>query len=219
VNKVLVFAVHPDDETLGCGGSLLKHKADGDEIHWLICTKADSDSAFYQKREEEITLVADEYGFSTIQRLDFKAMCVDQYSVSALIEQISKVMNTVKPNVVYLPFHNDVHSDHRRIFEAAYSCTKNFRYPFIDKIYMMEVLSETEFGLSIPGMAFSPNSFVDISEYLEKKIEIMKRYESEIALHPFPRSPDSIRALAKLRGSTIGCNYAEAFMLLKEIVK
>lgn len=217
MNKVLIIAVHPDDETLGSGGTLLKHKANGDEVHWLICTQTDIKNDFYNIREQEIQKVYNLYNFDTITNLQLKTMQVDEYSMSELIGKISKVMNEVNPNIIYLPFKGDVHSDHRKIFEASYSCTKSFRYPFIKKIYMMETLSETEFAPSTKEDSFIPNIFVDISDFMDKKIEIMKVYESEIAEHPFPRSERNLRALATLRGATAGCAYAESFMLLKEI--
>ena len=217
MNKVLIIAVHPDDETLGSGGTLLKHKANGDEVHWLICTQTDIKNDFYNIREQEIQKVHNLYNFDTITNLQLKTMQVDEYSMSELIGKISKVMNEVNPNIIYLPFKGDVHSDHRKIFEASYSCTKSFRYPFIKKIYMMETLSETEFAPSTKEDSFIPNIFVDISDFMDKKIEIMKVYESEIAEHPFPRSERNLRALATLRGATAGCAYAESFMLLKEI--
>lgn len=218
MNKVLIIAVHPDDETLGCGGTLLKHKANGDEIHWLICTQTDIKNYFYTIREREIEKVYDLYDFDTVTNLKLTTMQVDEYSMSDLIGKISKVMNEIKPNIIYLPFKGDVHSDHRKIFEASYSCTKSFRYPFIKKIYMIETLSETEFAPSTKEDNFIPNVFVDISEFMDKKIEIMKVFESEIAEHPFPRSERNLRALATLRGATAGCEYAESFMLLKEII-
>ncbi|ORI01037.1 PIG-L deacetylase family protein [Campylobacter concisus] len=217
-SKILVVAVHPDDETLGCGGTLLKHKHNGDKIYWLICTKIDEGSDYYTTRENEIKQASDVYKFDGVFSLGLKTMRVDEYSMSELIGKVSKVINEVRPSIIYLPFKGDVHSDHRKIFEASYSCTKVFRYPFIKKIYMMETLSETEFAPSTKEDSFIPNSFVDISEYFEKKIEIMKIFKSEVAEHPFPRSEKNIRALAVLRGATCGCEYAESFMLLKEIL-
>lgn len=216
-NKVLVVAVHPDDETLGCGGTLLKHKANGDEIHWLICTTIDENHSYYEAREKEIKQVQKLYNFDSIHNLRLKTMRIDEYNMSELISKISNVINEVKPYIVYLPFKGDVHSDHRKIFEAAYSCTKSFRYPFIKKIYMMEVLSETEFSPSTKEDSFIPNVFVDISSFIEKKIAIMQIFDTELAPHPFPRSERNIRALATLRGATVGCEYAESFVLLKEI--
>ena len=216
-NVVLVIAVHPDDETLGCGGTLLKHKASGDEVHWLICTTIDKTNSYYKTREDELKMVADAYKFNSVNNLRLKTMQVDEYGMSSLIDKISNVINTIKPNIIYLPFKGDVHSDHRKIFEASYSCTKSFRYPFIKKIYMMEILSETEFAPSTKEDSFIPNTFVDISAYFEKKIEIMKIFKSEISIHPFPRSERNLKSLATLRGATAGCEYAESFVLLKEI--
>lgn len=218
MSKILVVAVHPDDETLGCGGTLLKHKADANSIHWLICTESDSVNPFYTIRENEIQRVAEEYGFESTHHLKLKTMHVDEYTMSELIGKISKIILEVQPEIIYLPFKCDVHSDHRKIFEAVYSCTKSFRYSFIKKIYMMETLSETEFAPSTKEDSFIPNVFVDISDFMERKIEIMQIFESEIAEHPFPRSERNIRALGTLRGATGGCEYAESFVLLKEII-
>jgi LmbE family N-acetylglucosaminyl deacetylase len=222
MNKILVIAVHPDDETLGCGGTLLKHKANGDEIHWLIATDIKESEGYgistIKKRNKEITKIEDLYGFTSVNKLDLSTTKVDTYSMSVLVSKISSVIDRIKPDIIYLPFKGDVHSDHKYIFDAAYSCTKIFRHPFIKKIYMMETLSETEFSLSTKEDGFIPNVFVDISEFMDKKIKLMNIYENEIGKHPFPRSERNIRALATYRGATSGCNYAESFMLLKEII-
>ena len=217
-NKVLIVAVHPDDETLGCGGTLLRHKANGDEIHWLICTTIDENHSYYKTREKEIEKVSKAYEFDSIHNLRLKTMQIDEYTISELVGKISNVINDVEPNIIYLPFKGDVHSDHRIIFEAAYSCTKSFRYPFIKKILMIETLSETEFAPSTKEDGFIPNVFVDISQYMEKKLEIMRVFESEIGEHPFPRSERNLRALGTLRGAICSCEYAESFILLKEII-
>ena len=179
-NKILVVAVHPDDETLGCGGTLLKHKANKDQIHWLICTTINKNHSYYLKREKEIRKVSKLFNFNSINKLSFETTKVDQYSMTEIIEEITKVINKVKPNIIYLPFKEDIHSDHKKIFEASYSCTKSFRYSFIKTIYMMETLSETEFATSIKKEGFTPNTFVDISKFMDKKIQIAKVYKSEI---------------------------------------
>ena len=217
MNKILVVAVHPDDETLGCGGTLLKYKDNGDEINWLICTELPKTNKLFQKREEEIQKVASMYKFDSVHKLNLETTKVDQYSMNDIIGKLSTIINEIKPDIVFLPFKNDVHSDHRKIFDASYSCTKSFRYPFIKKIYMMETLSETEFAPCTTEDSFVPIIFVDISKYFENKIEILKNLSSEIASHPFPRSERNLKALATLRGATAGCEYAESFILLKEI--
>ena len=218
MNKVLVIAVHPDDETLGCGGTLFKHKENGDEVHWLICTDLDPEHSYYPIREKEIEIVSSLYDFDSTTNLKLKTMQVDEYSMSELISKISDVINLIKPTVIYLPFKSDVHSDHRKIFEASYSCTKSFRYPFITNIYMIETLSETEFAPSTKEDSFIPNTFVNITDFMDKKIEVMNVFSSEVSEHPFPRSIANIEALATLRGATCGVKYAESFVLLKAIL-
>lgn len=220
-NNVLVIAVHPDDETLGCGGTLLKHKSNGDAVHWLILTSIKEENGFaasvVEARRQEIKTVSSMYGFDGVYGLDFPTMQLDAIPFSKLIGSISDVFGEVEPNIVYLPFKWDVHTDHQVAFRVVYSCTKSFRYPSIKKIAMTETLSETEFAISIKEDSFIPNMFVDITDFIERKIEIVNIYKNEIGSHPFPRSERNIRALATFRGATAGCEYAEGFMILKEI--
>jgi len=220
-DSILVVAPHPDDETLGCGGTLLRHKSNGDDISWLIATDISEESGYTEQeikqRNDEIKKVSTFYGFDVVKYLNLETTKVDQYSLNDIVSRISKVINDIQPNILYLPFKYDVHSDHRVLFDACYSCTKNFRYPSIRKIYMYETLSETEFAPSLSNNYFVPNVFVDVMEFFHKKMEIVKVYSSELGEFPFPRSIESIEALARFRGSTAGCEYAESFMLLKEI--
>ena len=220
-NKILVVATHPDDETLGCGGTILKHKANKDKVYWLIGTEATQAGGYSRqkvaKREKEIARVSKAFGFTKVYRLGIPTAAMDQIPMKELVGKIAQVMNEVKPDTVYLPFNFDVHSDHRSLFDAAYSCTKTFRFPFVRRVLMMETLSETEFSPSTKECGFVPNLFVDISRHMQKKLDIMKIYKSEMAKHPFPRNLNNIKAQAHLRGSSAGCQYAESFMLLKEI--
>lgn len=219
--KVLVIAVHPDDETLGCGGTLLKHKANGDDIYWLIMTTISQDQgyadSFIDSRAEQIKAISREYNFTKVIKLNFETTKLDEYPTGELITAISTAISEINPEIVYLPFRGDVHTDHRITFEAAYSCTKSFRYPSIEKVLMMEVVSETDFACPTPDNSFIPNVFSDVSDYFDKKLEVMSIFKSELGQHPFPRSERNIKALATYRGATSGCEYAESFMLLKEV--
>ena len=220
MNKILVVAVHPDDETLGCGGTLLRLREEGAEIHWMIVTAMTADCGFdldsIARREREIETVAKMYEFSGVHRLGFSATRLDEISKRQLVDAMSKVFRTVQPSQVFLPFQHDVHSDHQHAFEAAYSCTKVFRYPFVRKVMMMEALSETDFSQSAGG-GFVPNFFVDVTNQFESKMQILRVFESELSAHPFPRSEKAVEALALLRGAAAGCGYAESFVILKEI--
>lgn len=221
MDNVLAIAVHPDDETLGCGGTLLKHKARGDRTHWLICTDMHSADGFSKQtissRDQEIASVAALYEFDSVNRLGLATTKVDTYPIRDVVAKISEAMKRLGPSIVYLPFKEDPHSDHRLIFAAAYASAKSFRCPSIRKLLMMETLSETEFAPGISGAGFVPNSFSDITQYLDKKVEILNIYGTETGDHPFPRSLENVKALATFRGATAGARYAEAFSVIKEI--
>lgn len=220
MNKILIISVHPDDETLGCGGTLLKHKDNGDEINWLILTKANdkfiSTPNIEQIQADLVKKVSIKYGFEDTFHLSFLEIELDKYPLGEIIREISNYINQIQPSVIYFNHYNDVHSDHRIAFDAIYSCTKSFRYPFITKILMYETLSETEFAPAMQSTSFIPNVYVDITPYMDKKLQIMSIYESEVMKEPYPRSLSSIEALARVRGSRCGVKYAEAFMLLYE---
>jgi len=221
-NRVLVTSVHPDDETLGCGGTILRHKSLGDELYWLILTNISRetgwDSSAVERREREIQAVAEAYSFEETIKLDLPTTKLDTIPMKQLIEGISGTIGRVQPDTIYCPNRSDVHTDHQIAFKAIMSCTKSFRFPFIKRILMYECLSETEFAPALPESAFLPNVFVDITEHLEKKIEIMQIYDSEMMPPHYPRSPEAIEALARFRGCRIGKEYAEAFMLLLEVL-
>jgi LmbE family N-acetylglucosaminyl deacetylase len=220
MKNILVVSVHPDDETLGCGGTLLKHNEKGDNIFWLILTRANdkitSIANIVDLQKQYVNKVAATYNFQEFKQLSFLTTELDRYPLGGIIIEISKYIDQIKPSVIYFNHYNDVHSDHRVAFDAIYSCTKSFRYPFITKILMYETLSETEFAPALPCASFIPNVYVDITDYLDQKIEIMKLYETELMEEPYPRSISSIEALARFRGSRAGVKYAEAFMLLYE---
>jgi LmbE family N-acetylglucosaminyl deacetylase len=219
--KVLAVATHPDDETLGCGGTLLKHSANDDELYWLIITGISQElgytEEFISRRREEIDKVVQEFKMDEVFQLDFPANKLDEIPLNQIISKISEVFKRVKPELIYLPNRSDVHSDHRITFEAVASCTKSFRFPYIKRVLMYETISETEFALPGQDRPFQPNSFCDISNHLEKKLDILEIYQSEIDKHPFPRSKKNVKALANFRGATAGVEYAEAFMILKDI--
>lgn len=222
MSKVLFIAVHPDDETLGCGGSILKHKVSGDKIYWLIITNIDKANGWknerVQSRQKEISRVSKRYGFLSTDKLNFPAARLDTVAMNELIKAISKVIDKVKPDIVYLPNMTDIHTDHQITFKAVMGCVKTFRAPFIKRILMYETVSETEFSPALSDGGFKPNVFMNISDFLAEKIEIMKIYKGESDSFPFPRSTENIKALAQHRGATSGFKAAEAFILLKEIV-
>jgi len=217
--KTLVIAPHPDDEVLGLGGTLLRRKAEGAELAWLIVTGISTANGWKQDqvdlRAEEIARVKEFFGFDHVFKLDFPTTQLDRIPVGDLVSGIADAFKSFQPEEVFLPHPSDVHTDHRAVFDAAAACTKWFRYPSVKRVLAYETLSESDFGLGTE-LGFRPNVFVDIAPYLEGKLEAMNIYASEMAPFPFPRSHEALRALAKLRGAASGYQAAEAFQLLRE---
>ncbi len=210
--KILIIAVHPDDETIGCGGTILKHKEEGDYVACLFVTKGNEEQKLTISKLEEL------YSFDKVYNAGLPEIILENIPLSDIIPHISDAIKDWNAEVVYLPNRTDPHSDHRRTFDAAQACIKSFRYPSIKKVMMMEVISETDFAPALPENIFIPNIFVDISQYMEKKLEILEIFSSELLDEPFTRSLGTMKAYNRYRGSQINCQYAECFMLIKEIL-
>ena len=216
--KVLVVSPHPDDETLGAGGTLLKLKASGNSIYWLNVTSIKTEYGYsidrVEERTQEIERVRQAYGFNGFRNLELEPAGMDKYSTSELVMKFKQALEEVRPEVLFVPYRYDVHSDHRIAFDALYSCTKSFRAPYLKTVLSMEILSETDQAQQ--ENCFSPNIFIDISSYIEKKIDIMSIYKSEMTSAPFPRNETAIKGLAAYRGATAYQKYSEAFHLIRK---
>jgi LmbE family N-acetylglucosaminyl deacetylase len=218
--KSLVVAPHPDDEVLGVGGTLLRRKAEGAQLGWLIMTKISVEAGWslakVLKRQEEITQITELFGFDSVFELSYTTTQLDQIPMIELISAVSAVIESFSPNEIFVPHSSDIHSDHRVTFDAVASSAKWFRSPSIKRVLAYETLSETDFGLGT-NRGFKPNVFMNIEGHLEGKLRAMSIYSSEVGEFPFPRSDQAISAQAILRGASSGFKEAEAFELLREI--
>lgn len=215
--KMLVIAPHPDDEVLGCGGTIAGRNKKGDEIYLCVVTKAyapEWSEEFLKNRPKEVEKANKILGIKKTYFLDFPTVKLDTIPQKELIDRLSKCLNELKPDIVYIPHKGDMNNDHRLVFEASLVATRPINST-IKRILSYETLSETEWGQAIEP--FVPNVYVDISETFEKKIKAMKAYASELRQYPHPRSLKTIKALAEKRGSEIGFEYAESFILIREI--
>lgn len=221
MTKVLVVAPHADDESLGCGGTILRHVSEGDDVNWLLVTGMSKDSGFTENqikaREEEIIQVHARYGLSERYELYLPPAALDRLPKGEIVSAISTIIKRVEPEIVYTVYRNDAHSDHEIVFDAVISSTKSFRYPFIKRVLAYETISETDFGMKPEDGGFRPNVFNNISDFLDEKLNILDIFESEMGDFPFPRSRKALTALSQLRGAQSNCEAAEAFMLIKEI--
>lgn len=218
---VMVIAPHPDDETLGAGGAILRHIDEGQPVTWVIVTKARIEDGFDEdlihRRDELKKQVCAAYGFRDVIDLEFPASALDRVDDKALVGALGEAIAQTKAETIYLPSSTDAHSDHRIVFQAAISASKVFRQPTVKRILAMEIPSETNFGIDPSTMPFRPNHYVDISSYIDRKLEILELYQSELGAPPFPRSLETVKALARLRGDEAGAMASEGFMLIKEI--
>lgn len=171
------------------------------------------------KKALEVQNVANKYGFQEVYKLGFPTVCLDTLPISDLISAIRKVIEEVHPEIVYIVHDGDVHTDHHAVFTATLSVLKTFymKELGVKRILSYETLSSTEAAPPQFDRAFIPNVYHDISPFLDDKIEIMQLYESEAQFDPFPRGNSAIQALARFRGASIGIEYAEAFMLIREV--
>jgi LmbE family N-acetylglucosaminyl deacetylase len=222
MTEILVVAPHPDDETISSGGTLLRHIQERHAVHWLIITRMTREAGYSDARIAvralEIERVSKAFGMTSVEKLEFATSELDAIKLSSLVSAVAAVVRKIKPTTVYMPFPGDAHSDHRAVFRAVAATTKWFRYPSVKRLLAYETLSETNVGIDPTERPFQPNVFVDISQTLERKLEILQMFEGEIGPFPFPRSLRAVRALAELRGASSGFEAAEAFMLLREHV-
>ena len=222
--KTLVIAPHPDDELLGCGGTLLRRTAEGHQVGWVLMTSITAAAGWSQERInqrfDEILRVRDglDIHSDNLYQLGFPTAELDQIPINSIINKLSKVFKTFEPNEVLLPHPGDAHTDHRITYQTASACTKWFRYPYIKRVMTYETLSETDFGLEQVAGGFRPTCFVNIERYLECKLSLLSIYKSELQQPPFPRNMQSTKAQALLRGAQMGSRStaAEAFQILRE---
>lgn len=219
--RVLVVAPHADDESLGCGGTLLKHKQRGDCTAWLLLTCALAEHGYSESEEriesEQIERVREGFGFDELFNLKLPPAQLDRIAKRDLATAVGRAVRDFGADCLYLPHPGDAHSDHLLAFEAASSATKWFRYPGVQRVATYETVSETEFGLSPNHAAFRPNYFVDISSHLERKLQLLSIYGTEMGEFPFPRSAQHVVSLARVRGAAAGFQAAEAFTILKDV--
>jgi len=221
--KTLVISCHPDDETLGCGATLIKARENGHSIFWVIATQGYEpvwSSELIEKKTREVEHVAAAYGVERFFPLRFPAGGLEGVPIESVMRGIGQVAAAVKPDTVYIIHGGDVHTDHQMVFQAAMSVFKPFHMSGFNtkKLLCYETLSSTECAPSTTGVPFVPTVFNDVTAYMDHKIEIMMLYETELQADPLPRGPSAIRALARFRGSTIGVEFAEAFVLLREVI-
>lgn len=222
MNKVLVIAAHPDDETLGIGGTIQKYKVNGNSVDVLILT--DGVSARHDKMELQKDAAQKACAFLGVDNLfftDFKDQRLDEVALIDVIMPIEKIMKQVKPDIVYTHHGGDVNQDHRVAFEATLVAVRPHPMQTVKELYCYEVPSSTEWAPNTSGWSFAPNIYEDISNYIQNKLKALEFYtqtfKSEIPRYPHPRSFEAVKTMAKANGIKVGREYVEAFQLIRTI--
>jgi len=227
MNSVLVVAAHPDDEVLGCGGTIARHADAGDQVQVLIVAEGatsrhqqldrtqstDELSALAQAAHKAAVIL----GATGVELLDFPDNRLDSLDRLDLIKQIEERIERHQPQVVYVHHAGDVNVDHRRLHEAVITACRPTPGQPVRRLLSFEVASSTEWQPPGSAPAFQPNWFVDISAQWPRKREALEAYASEMRPWPHARSIEALEHLARWRGAQVGVEAAEAFYLLRQL--
>lgn len=220
MKKVLVIAPHPDDEILGCGGTMIKHIQAGNEVYVCIVTKGPQPMfpiEVVEKTRQEARECHRKIGVKKTFFLDFPSVYLDECHRYELNDSLLKVVREVMPDVAYIPHWGDMQKDHQIVADACMVVLRPKYEPKVKCIYGYETMSETAWNAPNVQNEFMPNVFVDISETLDAKLKALSFYQSQLSAFPDARSVEAIEAMAKYRGALMHMRAAEAFMLIREI--
>jgi LmbE family N-acetylglucosaminyl deacetylase len=226
INKVLVIAAHPDDEVLGCGGTLARLCRQGAEVHVLIVANgltsranfdAVRDSGTLELHHQRARRAGDILGVGTVSVLGMPDQRLDALPLLEITQALEREIARVQPDTIFTQHGGDLNLDHVLLYRATLTATRPLPGAVVRRVYAYEVASSTEWSFHRFEPRFFPSVFFDVSETLELKVAAMQVYESEVRLFPHPRSPEALRASAVRWGSVVGLHAAEAFELVREI--
>lgn len=222
--SVLVVAAHPDDEALGCGGTIARHANEGDTVYAIFLTDGVSsrgrevNNVAVKNRRIACEKAAKVLGVSRSEFFNYPDNMLDDVPLLDLAKTIEAIVERVVPDVVYTHSPADLNIDHRIACEATLvACRPQPKETDSPRILFYEILSSTEWGAS-HGLGFHPNWFVGIESYLDHKRKALEIYSQEMRNFPHPRSMRAVTALSDIRGSACGLSAAEGFILHREIV-
>jgi LmbE family N-acetylglucosaminyl deacetylase len=223
--KILIVAAHPDDEVLGCFGTVARLIQEGYEAYTLILgegkTSRDATREVASKKDEiallkgEIHQANNLIGIKKVFIEHFPDNRFDSVDLLDIIKVISRVKEEIKPDIIFTHFANDLNIDHQITYKAVITATRPMENETVKEIYSFEILSSTEWNYPI---SFAPDTYFDISKTIDLKIDAMKSYGSELCTYPHPRSIEGIELNAKFQGMRVGKKYVEAFKTVR-IVK
>lgn len=221
--RVLTVAAHPDDETLGAGGTIARHAAAGDEVWVLILADGVTARHGHVELQKECALrAADVLGVREVVFCGLPDQRLDALPLLDVIVPIEKCIAELRPHVVYTHFKEDVNQDHRVAFAATMVAARPVGDTSVRRLLCYETASSTEWSPPFPGSVFAANVFVDISSTLATKLSALRSYEGtytgELHAFPHPRSYAALEAYARRHGAAAGLEAAEPFMLVRQVL-
>jgi len=224
--KVLIICAHPDDEALGCGGTIARHVALGDDVQVLFLSEGVTSRFSSDEDVDEIAKIVDResFAFRAADILKFKIIQFFRYPnlrmsgvpMLDMVKSVDTVIRDLEPDLIYTHHSGDMNSDHRIVFEIVLTACRPRDNFFLKGLYCFEIPSSTEWSSPLLGAAFVPNRFVDITPYFSLKMSAIDAYAYEMRDYPHPRSLENIKALAQFRGASCGIELAEAFMVVRD---
>ena len=222
---ILIIAAHPDDETLGCGGTIARHAVNKEHVHILILGEGitsrspenKDNNGQISKLQENSRKAAKILGASSVSFESFPDNMFDSVPLLDIIKIIEHYIQKYNPHTIYTHHGGDLNIDHTITFRAVLTAARPTPKSSINNIYCFETLSSTDWSLGKVKQCFEPNLFIDITDFINIKVKAMEEYKSEICKFPHPRSLQAINALAMQRGSMAGLQYCEAFSIIREI--
>lgn len=221
--KVLVIVAHPDDEILGCGGTLIKHISKSDIVQVVFTSDSESNrfenvnsaSKRIIKRQEIAQNVSKKLSFKKPIFLNYPNLKLSRDDITSMNKMIKNIINSYQPTIIYTHYPYDVHHDHRATYEATIVACRPLNRFKIKKIITFEIPSATEFSYVPNKISFTPNYFINIEKEMNKKIKILKYYKNELLSYPSIRSFQGVKNLTQYRGNMVNLKYAEAFEIVR----
>lgn len=219
--RILVIAAHPDDEVIGAGGTIARHIAQGDDVFWCIVTEGytptwSADILAAAKRQVyEVQAI---FGIEKVFFCGFPSVKLNTVPYMELSSALQRVVDEVLPHIVYTTPRGDINQDHRLVFQSTLVATRPQPGISIRRLLCYEIGPTARYGAPVGTHSFNPNVFVDISDFLDKKLEAMRCYKTLLEEYPHPRSIEGLRLIAKERGISVGLQAAECFHLIRELL-